>query len=50
MWVDGALIIDAWRDQSATTYQVTRYVPAGTHGVRVEYYERTGEAVAQVSW
>jgi hypothetical protein len=50
LWVDGTPIIDAWRDQAATTYQVTRYIPAGTHDVRVEYYERTGEAVAQVSW
>jgi hypothetical protein len=50
VWLDGALIVDAWRDQSATTYQVTRYVPAGTHGIRVEYYDRTGDAVARVSW
>jgi hypothetical protein len=50
VWLDGALLLDAWRDQSASTYQVTRYVPAGTHGIRVEYYDRTGDAVARVGW
>ncbi len=50
VWLDGTLIIDAWRDQSATTYQATRYVSTGTHGVRVEYYDRTYDAVARVGW
>jgi glucose/arabinose dehydrogenase/PKD repeat protein len=50
VWVDGTLVIDAWVDQSATTYQATRTLTAGTHLVQVEYYERTGDAVAQLSW
>jgi hypothetical protein len=50
VWVDGTLVIDAWVDQSATTYQATRTLTAGTHLVRVEYYERTGDAVAQLGW
>ncbi len=50
LWVDGALLIDAWRDQSATTYQATPTVTAGTHQVQIEYYERGGDAVAQVRW
>jgi hypothetical protein len=50
VWVDGALVIDAWRNQPATTYTATRTLTAGDHQVRVEYYENLGQAVAQVSW
>jgi hypothetical protein len=50
VWVDGTLVIGAWIDQSATTYQATRTLTAGAHLVQVEYYERTGDAVAQLSW
>ena len=48
--VDGTSVIDAWRDQPATSYQATVSLAAGTHSVKVEYYERGGSAVAQVSW
>jgi len=50
LYVDGALAIDAWIDQPATTYTATRTLTAGDHDVKVEYYERGGLAVAQVSW
>jgi hypothetical protein len=50
VWVDGALLIDAWRDQSVSTYQATLSLAAGPHEVAVEYYERSGAAVARVSW
>lgn len=50
VWLDSQIIIDQWRDQSATTYSRAVYVSQGTHTLRVEYYERTGSAVAQVWW
>ena len=50
VWVDGASVINAWRDQAPTTYQATVPLTAGTHEVRVEYYERGGGAVAEVRW
>jgi len=50
VFLDGVAIIDQWRDQPATTYTATRTVSAGEHEVKVEYYERGGDAVAQVSW
>jgi PA14 domain-containing protein len=50
LWVGGSLLVDKWIDQPATTYTATRTMTAGTHEVRVEYYEYGGEAVAQVSW
>ena len=50
VYLDGTLLIDQWRKQGATTYSATVPVTAGTHEVKVEYYEQTGGAVAQVSW
>jgi hypothetical protein len=50
VWLDGSLIIDAWKDQSPTTYQATRTLSAGEHSVWVEYYEKGGGAVAQLGW
>lgn len=50
LFLDGTLIIDAWKDQAATQYQVTRTLTAGEHEVKVEHYEKDGDAVAQVSW
>ena len=50
VFLDGVAIIDQWHDQPATTYTATRSVTAGDHEVKVEYYERGGDAVIQVSW
>jgi hypothetical protein len=50
VWVDGSQIINAWRDQAPTTYRATVNLSAGSHTIKVEYYEKGGGAVAQVSW
>jgi PKD repeat protein len=50
LWIDGAMIIDQWRDQSPTTYAADVYLTAGRHNIRMEYYERTLGAVAILSW
>jgi hypothetical protein len=50
LYLDGALILDQWRDQPAATYSVERALTAGAHNLRVEYYERAGGAVARVWW
>jgi PKD repeat protein len=50
LWVDNQLVIDFWTDHSATTRTATRNMTAGEHEVKVEYYERSGQAVIQVSW
>jgi glucose/arabinose dehydrogenase len=49
VYLDGTLVIDQWRDQSPTTYTVSRQVTAGNHEVRMEYYENGGGAVARLS-
>jgi hypothetical protein len=50
VWVDDDLIIDGWKDQPPTTYTARKYLGAGHHQVRVEYYENQGIAVARLVW
>ncbi len=48
--IDGATLIDGWRDQRSTTYTASRALPAGEHDIVVEYYERAGVASAHFGW
>jgi hypothetical protein len=50
VWVDGTLLIDAWKGQPPTTYTATRTLAPGDHVVKVEYFEHTGWAVTRLSW
>jgi hypothetical protein len=49
LYVDGALKIDRWLDQSPTTYSTTVPLGAGSHQIRMEYYENGGGAVARLT-
>lgn len=48
--VDGVTVIDGWKDQPTTHYAGTTDIAAGKHGVTVEYYDATEDAVAKVTW
>jgi PKD repeat protein/uncharacterized protein YraI len=50
LWIDGNLIIDLWRDSAPTTYSADMNLSDGTHSLRMEYYERSGGALAQLVW
>ena len=50
VWVDGQLVIDAWKDQAPTTYSADRYMTAGDHPILVEFYENGGGAMIQLAW
>ena len=45
--LDGALIIDGWKDQGPTTYTAVRAMSAGDHVLVVEHYEMYGDATAK---
>jgi hypothetical protein len=49
LWVDGALIIDRWRD-GIGSYTGDIYLTQGTHTVRMEMYEHAGGAKARMWW
>lgn len=48
IFVDGALILDAWREQPPTNYSTTVYLNAGAHNWRVEYFQGAGGAQISV--
>ena len=50
VFVDDAAVIDKWIDEGATEYTADVPVTAGSHTVKVEYYEHAAGAVAQVSY
>jgi PKD repeat protein len=50
LWVDGVLVMDRWHDSAPTTYTVDVYLTDGQHSLRMEYYEHTGGALAQLAW
>ncbi len=50
IWVGDTLVVDDWHDRQATWSFVDRYIPRGTHRVRVEYYEHGGGAALQLTW
>jgi uncharacterized repeat protein (TIGR03806 family) len=51
LWVNGALVIDGWKDQLATKYQGTIALVAGVAAsLRLEYYQNAGPASVSLSW
>jgi LysM repeat protein len=50
LYLDDALVIDQWHLTSAVTYTADRDVSAGTHTVKVEYFENNGLAVLKTVW
>ncbi|HEX7665288.1 MAG TPA: PA14 domain-containing protein, partial [Polyangiaceae bacterium] len=51
VWVNGTKIIDNWTDHGSTENTGTIALTAGKKvDVKVEYYENTGNAVAELSW
>jgi hypothetical protein len=52
MWLNDVLIIDSWIPQSPTMHSSSaiNLVAGQRYGVRVEYYEDGGGAVAQLYW
>ena len=49
VWVDGQLLVDAWRPMRGYRSATVR-LSEGTHDVRMEYFERTGAALARLTW
>jgi len=50
MYLDGQLILDKWFRQPPTTYSVSKALTAGSHQLRVEFYEEAGGATIQTAW
>ncbi|MFM7582042.1 MAG: PA14 domain-containing protein, partial [Caldilinea sp.] len=51
LFIDDQLLINAWYDHGVSrTFSATLELAAGSHDVRVEYYERRGAATVRLGW
>ena len=50
IYIDGNVVLDRWRNQAPTAYNVQQTLSQGSHLIAIEYYQQTGSPVAQVSW
>jgi len=50
MWVDGVLVLQSWQDGGTRSVTTRLTMDGKPHQVRVEYYERGGEAEMRVQW
>jgi subtilisin len=48
--IDGQEVVNEWRDQQATTFNVEVDLEAGPHEMRLEYYQSTGGAQVRLTW
>ncbi|MFZ0549026.1 MAG: PA14 domain-containing protein [Candidatus Promineifilaceae bacterium] len=50
IWVDDVLVVDAWTTGSERTITGDRYLTAGDHNMKVEFFDGVLFATAKVSW
>ena len=50
LYVDNQLVVESWVNGAARTTTANKALTAGTHRVKIEYYENTSTAVAKASW
>lgn len=50
LWLDDQLLLNAWQDGSLREVVVERQVGGGSHSLRLEYYERSGDAAVHLWW
>ena len=50
VWFDGQLLIDGWYDHAPASFAADKVVSSGDHMVMVEYYERAGGAMINLTW
>lgn len=50
LYIDNVLVINKWIPQYPTAYTSNQNMTEGTHRIKLEYYEKTGGAVAKLSW
>ena len=50
VWVGGTQVLDEWIVAGVRTYVNDAGVSAGTHQVKVEFFENNGRAVLKTRW
>ncbi len=49
-YVDGNMVVNAWRNESAYIYTFSPTLTQGNHVIAMEYYEETGSPTAHLTW
>ncbi|MBX3052146.1 MAG: hypothetical protein KF753_11760 [Caldilineaceae bacterium] len=49
LWVDGELVIDQWRLMKGESHEAKVLLQEGVHSIKMEYFERSGGAMAILS-
>jgi len=50
LWVDGAVVVDAWSAHTVRDDAVEITLEAGRHPIRLEHFDQEGVAFAKLSW
>ena len=50
VYVDDKLVIDEWRDEGVREVTASLWMSAGSHSLKVEYYDRRHQAQASLWW
>lgn len=50
LWLDDEVLIDAWQPGMGEHDETVDMSTAGTHRLKLEYFERTGDAAIQLGW
>jgi hypothetical protein len=51
LFLDGAKVVDGWKDQGPTTYIYSTTLTAGTlYNIELHFYEHGGGAVCRLHW
>jgi hypothetical protein len=50
LYIDGERILDRWREGPRQEWTVDRWLSAGQHTLRLEYFEVGGEALVSLRW
>lgn len=50
IWIDGVSVFDEWRGDQVLPFSFDRAMSAGSHSLKIEYFEQAGSATAQLSW
>ena len=50
LFVDGGVVIDEWEDNPGTEFIHDKYMTAGSHDLKVEYYQKAYDAKIKVWW
>jgi hypothetical protein len=50
LFIDDAVVIDEWSDHDNANFEKSLYLSAGTHSIRLDYYNHHDKAILKLRW